>query len=259
MRPSDEERNLVRRLADRLRDAPADPESLGAWIRDAVRSAGAGAEFERALRAVAIPEEPVRWSALAAVAVAVRSGTLRVADGDRVIAWGAFNEYAGGVGLDEVTSRLVYDEIEYYWQGLHPRPRPRSPVGTYLSLLANGVTTRQELLALPPAAVGLRLGLPPSDAIQVQQHVIRDRDAEGPLEFMPADAKGWRDACCPPFGDPRWEERFDFFGENSRLSAIVDLLRRGVADRVHQMFEAADHGGSSHDRDGVRYRQRRPV
>ena len=238
MRPSDEETNLVRRLADRLSDAPTDPESLGPWIRDAVRSADAGAEFERALRAAAIPQEPARWSALAAVAVAVRNGRLQVADGDRVIAWDAFNEYAGGVGLDEAASRLVHAEIEDYWQGLHPRPRPRSPVGTYLSLLANGVTTRQELLALPPAAVGLRLGLPPSDATQVQQHVIRDPDAEGALEFVPADVKGWRDACCPPFGDPRWEERFDYFGESSRLSAIVELLRREVADQIRQMFEA---------------------
>jgi hypothetical protein len=74
--------------------------------------------------------------------------------------------------------------------------------------------------------------------MQVQQHVIRDPDAEGTLEFVPVDAKVWRDACCPPFCDPRWEERFDYFGENSRLSFDRRPAQARVADRIHRMFEA---------------------
>ena len=48
----------------------------------------------------------------------------------------------------------------------------------------------------------------------------------------------WRDACCPPFADPRWEDRFDFFGANSRLSAVIEVIKRDVAARIKQMFEA---------------------
>jgi hypothetical protein len=96
MRPSDE-RDLVRRLADVLRDAPADAESLEVWIRDAARETDLGPDYVQALRAVAIPAEPSRWVALATVAVSVRSGRLPVVDGDRVISWEEFQEYVAGL------------------------------------------------------------------------------------------------------------------------------------------------------------------
>ena len=159
MRASVEEADLVLRLTDQLQIAPPDSESLDAWIREAVQATGANPDYVAALRAAPILTDPSRWAALATVAVAVRTGRLLVVDNqDRFIGWAEFNEYADGVGLDEEASRLLYAEIGDFWRGLHPRPRLRSNVGTYLALCASGLTNRREVLRFSSDVVGLRLG-----------------------------------------------------------------------------------------------------
>jgi hypothetical protein len=237
VRPSDDERELVHRLAGDLRHAPADADGLSAWIHEVVDAAGADQDYAQALIAAPLPAEPSEWAALASLAVAIRTGHLSIVDGDEIIGWEPFEEYAGGLGLDGSASRLVYEQLDVYWREVHPRPRPGSRVATYLGLHAGGLTTRTEVLRQPSGAMALRLGSTPSDAVQVQQHVIREPTIDSALEFVEVDVKLWRDVCCPPFADPRWEERFDFFGENSRLAQIVDIIRRDVIDRIRRTFQ----------------------
>ena len=56
---------------------------------------------------------------------------------------------------------------------------------------------------------------------------------------MTIGPEGEDHVCCPPFFEPAWEERYNFFGEDSRLTELVQAIKEEVALRIVELSSSS--------------------
>lgn len=233
------EREAARLLVDRF--APLVAEMVARYettdpqnIRRALAEAGAPRPLVDALDRIPLRTSPDRWVALGVLAAAVRA---RHAESGVFMDAPTFVAMAEEVGLPRNAARFLYAQASEHLLRSRPSAHAtRSPAATYLALHRFGITNRTELLRRPDDALAQAIGMSPGAAAAIRNSTIRNTAAVTPFDFLQLDVKHDPPTCCPPLSDPRWEDRFDFFGQNSRLAAIVDSLRQNVQNRIRAAF-----------------------
>ncbi|HEU5322609.1 MAG TPA: hypothetical protein VFX28_17515, partial [Methylomirabilota bacterium] len=204
------------------------------FVKLSLQDGGLRAALRHTLLHTALPvPERVRLGVLAA---AVRSGELSLAANGAFVTAPAFLAEATAFGVPPVPAAMAYALLLNRWRHLHRPPPAASRVGAYLGLLECGLTARADIVRTSTAALAQAFDASPRLARQVRQRALRDLDVRGPGEVVQTAGKGERHVCCPPFPEPRWEDRYDFFGEGSRLADLVRALRENVQGRIRRMF-----------------------
>jgi hypothetical protein len=230
-------RELVDRFSPLVAEMAAGEEKTATQdIRRALLEAGAPRPVVEALDRIPLRTSPDRWVALGVLAAAVRA---RHTESGVFMDAPSFAAMAEEVGLPRNAARFLYAQASaHLLRSLPSAPATRSPAATYLALHRFGITNRTELLRRPDDALGQAIGMSRGAAGAIRNSTIRNTGAITPFDFLQLDVKPGRPACCPPLSDPRWADRFDFFGQNSRLAAIVGSLRQNIQDRIRAAFSA---------------------
>ncbi len=147
-----------------------------------------------------------------------------------------FADYTIQLGVSRKAAWTLYQLLCARHMGSQQPWKRASRTEMYLALHAIGWTRRDDIIRAPTIALVNRLGLAPYQATVVKHHVLRNIQVSKPIEFVSANKQSAEAFCCPPYSDPQWEGRYDFFGEDSRLTHIVQSLKEQVQQQIKKLF-----------------------
>lgn len=140
------------------------------------------------------------------------------------------------LGVSRPVAKVLYRSLLSHWLHELPRRRGETPIGRYLAMRRGGFADVKAVAGASVAHLVIQAGLTTTEAKRLQNVAIRESSGETLLSLALAGDKAEDHICCPPFADIRWNERFNYFGPDSRLNELIALLRENIAAAIRAIY-----------------------